>query len=39
MGALYYQVARANGGSLLQSTLFDIGASTRGRSASSTARS
>jgi hypothetical protein len=28
MGATYYQIARANGGGLLTSTLFDIGAST-----------
>lgn len=28
MGATYYQIARAHGGSLLVSTLFDIGAST-----------
>jgi hypothetical protein len=28
MGATYYQIARAHGGSLLTSTLFDIGAST-----------
>jgi hypothetical protein len=28
VGANYYQIARANGGSLLQSTLFNLGAST-----------
>jgi hypothetical protein len=28
MGATYYQIARANGASLLQATLFNIGAST-----------